>query len=300
MAHGTLATRSARLVGGRADAPAVSDRLVLELGSREEDGRGRRGSNGRASRFHGSSASTRSCCGARSSISSPAPSSRSSAIAASSTGTAPRTRRITGCTRTPTALGVEIEWLGTPSGVPAGQPDAAAADGAPDGRGDRGGDRPPIPRAVQPGAVAPLRSVQYQTEDLIVADYLEAVSPVPRPGRARGAAGRRAVDLREPPGLDRRAAARHRARPGRPGSQEPGRCAQLQRPADGDQGVSPALRRRADGLPGRPPGGPGAADRRDPLGRGRPGERAAGPSLPSRLPRATPRPRAPAGTSAWC
>ena len=41
--------------------------------------------------------------------------------------------------------------------------------------------------------------------------------PVPRARGARGAAGRRAVDLREPPGLDRGAPARHRPRPGRPG-----------------------------------------------------------------------------------
>ena len=116
---------------------------------------------------------------------------------------------------------------------------------------------------------------QYQTEDLIVADYLDSISPYRIPAGPRGTSGRCALHLREPKGLDRRAPARHRARSGRTRLQERRRCPQLHRPPHRHQGLPPPLRRRADALPRRSPGRPRPADRRRPLGRGHPGKRAA-------------------------
>ena len=94
----------------------------------------------------------------------------------------------------------------------------------------------------------------YQTEDLIVADYLEAVNPyrVPAVLEALRVAALSTYENRRVSmgamllGTDHDPAA--------PGRNNRGGRAQFQRPADGDQGVPPALRRRADGLPGRPPG----------------------------------------------
>ena len=57
---------------------------------------------------------------------------------------------------------------------------------------------------------------QYLTEDLIVTDFPPTGRPISRSRRARGVAGGRAVDLREPPGLDGGALAGHRPRPGDP------------------------------------------------------------------------------------
>ena len=57
---------------------------------------------------------------------------------------------------------------------------------------------------------------QYVTEDLIVADFLGPPSPYRDPRRARGLAGGRPLDLREPAGLDGGPLARDGPRPGRP------------------------------------------------------------------------------------
>ena len=183
----------------------------------------------------------------------------------------------------PDGMGVEIEWLGTRLAFQSGNP------------------MPLLPserRLVEVIVEAidlrfrglfnqdlshRLDRFSYQTEDLIVADYLEAVSPyrVPAVLEALRVAALSTYENRRVSIGALLLGTEHD--PAAPERKNRGGCAQLQRPADGDQGVPPALRRRADGLPGRPPGRPGAADRRGPLGRGRPGERAAGPSLPPGL-----------------
>ena len=130
----------------------------------------------------------------------------------------------------PSGTGVEIEWLGTRLAFQSGNPMPLLALGAPDGRGDRGGDRPPVPRPAQPGAVPPPRPVQLPDRGPDRRRLPRGGQPVPGPGRARGAAGRGAVDLREPSGLDGRDAAGHRARPGRAGSAEPRRAHPISTP----------------------------------------------------------------------
>ena len=210
----------------------------------------------RRARSRRSSASTRRSCGGPSSTSSPTPSSTSRATAASSTGTGRRRRSTSGSRTTPTASGVVIDWFRHPLRVPAGSPTPFLP-----------AERRLIEIIVRsldlrfrglfdPEVAHRLERFHYALEDLIVTEYLDPPDPYPRPRRARGAAGRRAVDLREPPGLDGGAAARHRPRPGRRPAGSTPRGAPVQRPADGDQGVPPALRRRPDGLPRRSPGRP--------------------------------------------
>ncbi len=100
----------------------------------------------------------------------------------------------------------------------------------------------------------------YQTEDLIVADYLETVSPYRVPA-ALEALRVAALSTYENRRISMGGAlARYRAGPDRPGPQDPGGGAQFQRSADRHQGFPPALRRGSDGFPGGPPGGPGPAD----------------------------------------
>ena len=124
----------------------------------------------------------------------------------------------------------------------------------------------------------------YQTEDLIVADYLEAVSPyrVPAALEALRVAALSTYENRRVSmgalllGTDQDPSAPERqSREGR---------AEFQRASDRHQGFPPALRRGADGLPRGPSGRPNPTDRRDPVGRGRAGGRADGPSLPAIIP----------------
>ena len=122
----------------------------------------------------------------------------------------------------------------------------------------------------------------------------------PGPRGAGGAAGRGALDLREPPGLDRRPAAGDGRRPGAARPDEPAGGAPVQRPPDRDQGVPPALRRRPDVFLVDRQGDLARAVGHRPLGRAGPGRRAAG-RAPARAPTSTtPGRPATAGTSAWC
>ncbi len=111
----------------------------------------------------------------------------------------------------PDGLGVEIEWLGTHLAFQPGNPSPLLAT-----------ERHMVEVIVEAIDLRfrglfnqelshRLDRFQYQTEDLIVADYLERDRLPPHSGGARGAAGGRAVDVREPASLDRGALAGHRA-----------------------------------------------------------------------------------------
>ena len=103
----------------------------------------------------------------------------------------------------PDGLGVEIEWLGSHLVFQPGNPSPLLAT-----------ERHLVAVIVE---AIDLRfrglfnqelshrfdRFQYQTEDLIVADYLELGWLTPDSRRARGTSGRRAVDLREPQSFDR-------------------------------------------------------------------------------------------------
>ena len=180
-------------------------------------------------------------------------------------------------------LGVEIEWLGTRLMFQPGNPSPLLAT-----------ERRMVEVIVE---AIDLRfrglfnqelshrfdRFQYQTEDLIVADYLDSISPYRIPA-ALEALRVAALSTYENRKVSTGAlSARHRARSGRPGLQEHRRCPQLQGAAHRHQGLPSPLRRRAHPLPGRSPGRPGPPDRRRPLGRGHPGKRAARSSLPTPL-----------------
>ena len=103
----------------------------------------------------------------------------------------------------PDGLGVEIEWLGTQLVFQPGNPSPLLATErhmveviveAIDLR-FRG--------LVQPGALAPLRSVSVSDRRPDRRRLSQFDRPLPDPRRPRGASGGRALDLREPQGLDR-------------------------------------------------------------------------------------------------
>ena len=103
----------------------------------------------------------------------------------------------------PDGLGVEIEWLGTRLMFQPGNPSPLSVDRAPHGRGDRRGDRPSIPRALEPGTLAPLRSISVPDRRSDRRRLSRLGQPLSNSRRPRGPAGRRALHLREPTGLDR-------------------------------------------------------------------------------------------------